>query len=112
MSNWKNLQSQKVALPKYRVFRHSVKYFRDIEHTDLSEIKYVLKIHEVAYDIRKKTEIYGHQNRMFVVSKESIDLSECLDSLKNELTLIKEAFNYPVIDYETWEEIKDGTPSN
>lgn len=91
----------KKDLPKYRVFRKEIQFFRDIEHTIPAPSKFTYGVFKVHYDIRKKTMIYARN------PSPGMDYQENVDDLKKELTLMMDAFDHPVLDYKTFEEIKE-----
>lgn len=92
--------------PKFRVFRHIVKRWQDIEKTKPTNPRYDFKLHEIVYDNRKKTKILG----WFVVPANIVVLSETMDiknlsGFNDQVNDIMTALTMPVLDFINGEEV-------
>ena len=71
--------------------------YRVMQHYDLEFKKNYFEIHEVYYNDVEEVINWGEES--------SSPFGEDLDSLKSAMKMMSDAFNKPVLDYETGKEI-------
>jgi hypothetical protein len=97
---WEKLPD-KFPKGKYRVFRHAIITYTDIERTNPVGVEFIFKLHAVGYDnkglqwVSAVPIVPGDENPLY--------FEKTFSDLKIEMM---KAFEQPIFDYDTWKEVE------